>query len=168
MSLAAVLRANNPSQPNIVTEIKYSSQNSTACDHVTLTSSELNPSSSCTSSFGTVHGRVVTRRELLDNAWGPGRAQVRNYLEVHIRRIRVKIESDVGRPTRIRTVRGMGYIFDLQPSTFDILTADFGLTSAVSPGMFSFGEAESSGWAGVCPSASSTRPNVAQDAVIDT
>jgi DNA-binding response OmpR family regulator len=26
-------------------------------------------------------GRVVTRRELLDNAWGPDRAQVRNYLE---------------------------------------------------------------------------------------
>ena len=61
-------------------------------------------------------GRVVTRRELLDNAWGPDRAQVRNYLEVHIRRIRVKIESDVNKPTRIRTVRGVGYIFDL-PTT---------------------------------------------------
>jgi hypothetical protein len=40
MSLAAVLRASNLSQPNIVTEIKYSSRNSTACDHVTLTWSE--------------------------------------------------------------------------------------------------------------------------------
>ena len=58
-------------------------------------------------------GRVVTRRELLDNAWGPDRADVRNYLEVHIRRLRTKIESDVDRPTRIRTVRGVGYIFDL-------------------------------------------------------
>ncbi|MDQ4103362.1 MAG: winged helix-turn-helix domain-containing protein [Actinomycetota bacterium] len=58
-------------------------------------------------------GRVVTRRELLDNAWGPDRADVRNYLEVHIRRLRAKIESDVDRPTRIRTVRGVGYIFDL-------------------------------------------------------
>ncbi|MGH3779891.1 MAG: winged helix-turn-helix domain-containing protein [Pseudonocardiaceae bacterium] len=58
-------------------------------------------------------GRVVTRRELLDNAWGPDRAEVRNYLEVHIRRLRVRIESDVNRPTRIRTVRGVGYIFDL-------------------------------------------------------
>jgi hypothetical protein len=36
MSLAAVLRASNPSQPKIVTEIKYSSRNSTACDHVML------------------------------------------------------------------------------------------------------------------------------------
>ena len=58
-------------------------------------------------------GRVVTRRELLDNAWGTDRTDARNYLEVHIRRIRTKIESDVDRPTRIRTVRGVGYVFDL-------------------------------------------------------
>ena len=58
-------------------------------------------------------GRVVTRGALPDNAWGPDRADARNYLEVHIRRIRTKIESNVDRPTRIRTVRGMGYIFDL-------------------------------------------------------
>ncbi|PZS30836.1 MAG: hypothetical protein DLM61_09840 [Pseudonocardiales bacterium] len=58
-------------------------------------------------------GRVVTRCALLDNAWGPDRADARNYLEVHIRRLRTKIESDVDRPTRIRTVRGVGYIFDL-------------------------------------------------------
>jgi two-component system response regulator RegX3 len=58
-------------------------------------------------------GRVVTRQELLDNAWGPDRADVRNYLEVHIRRLRTKIEGDVDRPTHIRTVRGVGYVFDL-------------------------------------------------------
>ena len=58
-------------------------------------------------------GRVVTRRALLENAWGPDRAGARNYLEVHIRRLRTKIESDADRPTRIRTVRGFGYIFDL-------------------------------------------------------
>ncbi|MGA8516947.1 MAG: winged helix-turn-helix domain-containing protein [Pseudonocardiaceae bacterium] len=60
-------------------------------------------------------GRVVTRRALLDNAWGPDREDARNYLEVHIRRIRTKIESDADTPTRIRTVRGVGYIFDLAP-----------------------------------------------------
>jgi two-component system response regulator RegX3 len=58
-------------------------------------------------------GRVVTRRELLDNAWGPDRANARNYLEVHIRRLRTKIESDADKPTRIRTVRNVGYVFDL-------------------------------------------------------
>jgi DNA-binding response OmpR family regulator len=57
-------------------------------------------------------GRVVTRCELLDNAWGPDRADARNYLEVHIRRLRVKIENHADRPTHIRTVRGFGYIFD--------------------------------------------------------
>lgn len=62
-------------------------------------------------------GRVVTRRELLDNAWGTDRSEARNYLEVHIRRIRVKIEPDVDKPTRIRTVRGVGYIFDLPVAT---------------------------------------------------
>jgi len=58
-------------------------------------------------------GRVVTRRELLDNAWNPDQVDVRNYLEVHIRRLRAKIETDPNKPTRIRTVRGIGYIFDL-------------------------------------------------------
>jgi two-component system, OmpR family, response regulator RegX3 len=58
-------------------------------------------------------GRVVTRRELLDNAWGPDRVDVRPHLEVHIRRLRVKIENDTDKPTYIRTVRGVGYIFDL-------------------------------------------------------
>jgi DNA-binding response OmpR family regulator len=61
-------------------------------------------------------GRVVTRRELLDNVWGPGREDSCNYLEVHIRRLRTKIMSDAGRPSQIRTVRRVGYIFDL-PST---------------------------------------------------
>lgn len=58
-------------------------------------------------------GRVVTRRELRDNVWGPDRADVPNSLEVHIRRLRAKIESDLDKQAHIRTVRGVGYIFDL-------------------------------------------------------
>jgi two-component system response regulator RegX3 len=58
-------------------------------------------------------GRVVTRRELWDNAWGPERADVPNTPEVHIRRPRAKIESDPYKPAHIRTVCGVGYIFDL-------------------------------------------------------
>jgi hypothetical protein len=58
-------------------------------------------------------GRVVTRRELRDNAWGPDRTDVPNTLEVHIRRLRAKIESGLDKPAHIRTVRGVGYIFDL-------------------------------------------------------
>lgn len=58
-------------------------------------------------------GRVVTRRELLDHAWGPDRAESRNCLEVHIRRIRAKIATGLDAAPSIRTVRGVGYIFDL-------------------------------------------------------
>jgi DNA-binding response OmpR family regulator len=59
-------------------------------------------------------GRVVTRRALVDNAWGSDRTvEARQYLAVHIRRIRKKIESNADRPTCIRTVRNVGYIFDL-------------------------------------------------------
>ncbi|MCA1694074.1 MAG: response regulator transcription factor [Actinobacteria bacterium] len=58
-------------------------------------------------------GRVVTRREFRDNVWGPDRTDVPASLEVHIRRIRAKIESDLDEPAYIRTVRGVGYIFDL-------------------------------------------------------
>ena len=66
-------------------------------------------------------GRVVTRRELLDHAWGPDQANARkNYLEVHIRRLRLKIESDPNRPNYIRTVRKVGYIFDLPHTTSPI------------------------------------------------
>ncbi len=43
MSLAVALRASNPSQPNIVTEIKYSSLNSTAPDHGRITGTKETP-----------------------------------------------------------------------------------------------------------------------------
>ena len=57
-------------------------------------------------------GRIVTRRELLDNTWGPDQTgQARHYLPSYIRRIRRRIESDPRRPTPIRTVRNVGYIF---------------------------------------------------------
>ena len=59
-------------------------------------------------------GRVLTRRELLDRVWGEGYPDTNKTIDVHITRIRRKIDCDDG-PTRIRTVRGMGYIFDLEP-----------------------------------------------------
>jgi two-component system response regulator RegX3 len=62
-------------------------------------------------------GRVVTWRELVDNAWGPDRADTRNYLKVKVRQLRTKVETDPSRPTRIRTVRGIGYVFNLLDSS---------------------------------------------------
>jgi DNA-binding response OmpR family regulator len=58
-------------------------------------------------------GWVITHRDLLDHAWGSDRTNCGScHLQVHIRHRRKKIES-ARRPTRIRTVRGIGYIFDL-------------------------------------------------------
>jgi hypothetical protein len=54
MSLAAARRASNPGQPNTVTEIKYSSLNSTALDHGQITGTKEHQVTTCVTSFGTV------------------------------------------------------------------------------------------------------------------
>lgn len=59
-------------------------------------------------------GRVVVRQELVDQVWGPHGAPVKS-LEVHIRRLRRRIEPDPHHPRYIRTVRGFGYVFDAVP-----------------------------------------------------
>lgn len=57
-------------------------------------------------------GRVVARREIIDQVWGPRGAPAKS-LDVHIRRLRRRIEPDPHRPRYIRTVRGFGYIIDV-------------------------------------------------------
>lgn len=54
-------------------------------------------------------GRVLTRDLLLDRVWGEDSYLDRGTLDVHIRWLRQKIEADAGNPTRILTVRGVGY-----------------------------------------------------------
>jgi DNA-binding response OmpR family regulator len=54
-------------------------------------------------------GRVYTRAQLLDFVWGQDRFVEPRTVDVHIRRLREKIEEDPQRPTVILTVRGMGY-----------------------------------------------------------
>lgn len=56
-------------------------------------------------------GRVLTRDLLLDRVWGEDSYLDRGTLDVHIRWLRQKIEADAGNPTRILTVRGVGYKF---------------------------------------------------------
>lgn len=56
-------------------------------------------------------GRVLSRRTLLDDAWGVGYPDHNKTLEVHVRRLRVKLDDGAG-ASPIRTVRGVGYIFD--------------------------------------------------------
>ena len=54
-------------------------------------------------------GRVFTREALLDEVWGYQNATDTRLVNVHIHRLRAKIEIDVDNPTIILTVRGVGY-----------------------------------------------------------
>jgi two-component system response regulator RegX3 len=58
-------------------------------------------------------GRVVTRREILDAVWGEGQPDHTKTLEVHVLRLRKRLEPNPDSPVRLRTVRGLGYVFDL-------------------------------------------------------
>ena len=57
-------------------------------------------------------GRVFTRDQVLERLWGMDFIGDARTVDVHVRWIREKIEKDAGRPTRIVTVRGVGYRFD--------------------------------------------------------
>jgi DNA-binding response OmpR family regulator len=59
--------------------------------------------------------RVLTSAQLLDALWGPDFRGDPSTLTVHVLRLRVKIERRQGGLRHIRTVRGMGYIFDSDP-----------------------------------------------------
>lgn len=56
-------------------------------------------------------GRVVSRETLIDRVWGSDYVGDTKTLDVHIKRLRAKIESDPAAPTRIVTIRGLGYKF---------------------------------------------------------
>ncbi len=54
-------------------------------------------------------GRVLTRGQLIDRVWGSDYVGDTKTLDVHVKRIRAKIESDPANPARLLTVRGLGY-----------------------------------------------------------
>jgi two-component system response regulator RegX3 len=56
-------------------------------------------------------GRLATRQALIDEVWGPDHFGATKTLDVHIKRLRQKIEPDSNRPRHIITVRGLGYKF---------------------------------------------------------
>ncbi len=57
-------------------------------------------------------GRVLTRDVLIDRVWGSDYVGDTKTLDVHIKRIRNRIESDPKNPQRIVTIRGLGYKFE--------------------------------------------------------
>jgi two-component system response regulator RegX3 len=54
-------------------------------------------------------GRVLTRMQLIDRVWGSDYVGDTKTLDVHVKRLRAKIEPDPGNPKHLLTVRGLGY-----------------------------------------------------------
>jgi two-component system response regulator RegX3 len=57
-------------------------------------------------------GRVLTRGQLIDRVWGADYVGDTKTLDVHVKRLRAKIEPDPGNPATLTTVRGLGYKLD--------------------------------------------------------
>jgi two-component system response regulator RegX3 len=57
-------------------------------------------------------GRVLTRSQLIDRVWGSDYFGDTKTLDVHIKRLRAKIEKDPANPVYIQTIRGLGYKFE--------------------------------------------------------
>jgi two-component system response regulator RegX3 len=57
-------------------------------------------------------GRVLPRETLIDRVWGTDYVGDTKTLDVHIKRLRSKIEDDSAQPSRIVTIRGLGYKYD--------------------------------------------------------
>lgn len=54
-------------------------------------------------------GRALSRRQIVDRVWGPARDEASKTVDVHVNRIRARIERDPAAPRHLLTVRGLGY-----------------------------------------------------------
>ena len=63
--------------------------------------------------FARARGRILTRSQLIDDAWGPGTHISDRALDNHIGSLRRKIEPDAAAPRHLLNVRGLGYRFDV-------------------------------------------------------
>ena len=61
-------------------------------------------------------GRVLPRDTLIDRVWGTDYVGDTKTLDVHVKRLRAKVEPDPSAPTRIVTIRGLGYKYDAPKS----------------------------------------------------
>jgi two-component system response regulator RegX3 len=58
-------------------------------------------------------GRVLTRGQLIDRVWGADYVGDTKTLDVHVKRLRAKIEPDPANPSHLVTVRGLGYKYEV-------------------------------------------------------
>jgi two-component system response regulator RegX3 len=61
-------------------------------------------------------GRVLTRDTLIDRVWGSDYVGDTKTLDVHIKRLRSKVEPEPSNPTHIVTIRGYGYKYEVPRS----------------------------------------------------
>ncbi len=62
-------------------------------------------------------GRVLTRSQLIDRVWGSDYFGDTKTLDVHVKRLRTKVESNPATPRHLLTVRGLGYKYDASGPT---------------------------------------------------
>jgi two-component system response regulator RegX3 len=60
-------------------------------------------------------GKVVTPKTIIDRIWGTTYVGDTKTLDVHVKRLRSRIEEDEAAPQRVVTIRGVGYRFDAEP-----------------------------------------------------
>jgi len=60
-------------------------------------------------------GRILSRRQLIDLAWGPGTFVSEGVVDNHIGSLRKKLELDAAEPCHLVNVRGLGYRLDVEP-----------------------------------------------------
>ena len=61
-------------------------------------------------------GRVLSRDLLIDRVWGHDYVGDTKTLDVHVKRLRAKVEADPTNPSRIVTIRGLGYKYEVPRS----------------------------------------------------
>jgi DNA-binding response OmpR family regulator len=107
-------RAGDPDVPTVITlgdltmrlaEGRVLRGTGAAAEEVPLTKTEFR----LLSTLAAAGGAVVTREQLLERVWDYDYFGDTRLLDVHIRRLRRKIEPDPGQPTLVLTVRGTGY-----------------------------------------------------------
>jgi DNA-binding response OmpR family regulator len=107
---ALVRRARGPAHPQRITvgDLEISPHEGTVTRDgvlVSLTKTEFK----LLTELATEPGRVLSREELLERVWGYDYFGDSRLVDVHVRRLRKKVEPDPGNPTVVTTVRGMGY-----------------------------------------------------------
>ena len=58
-------------------------------------------------------GRVLTRSQLIDRVWGGDYVGDTKTLDVHVKRLRAKVEEEPSKPVHLVTVRGLGYKYEV-------------------------------------------------------